>query len=92
MSFGDLVRATTLSPDGSGWITWEPHSGADTVRTDGVIAAAPHRHFPVGVDEPYIEVSLGARLLSIPLAAVVSYRPDPEPRRRWEEAFAPPRK
>jgi hypothetical protein len=89
-SFGDLVRATTLSPEGSGWITWETHDGADTVRIDGVILATPHRHFPVGADEAYLDVSLGARLVSIPLSAVVSYRPDPEPHRRWEKAFPAP--
>lgn len=87
-SFGDLVRATTLSASGSGWMTWEPHQGADTVRTAAVITAAAHRHFPVGTDEPYLDVSLGGTLLSVPVSAVVSYRPDPEPRRRWQEAFA----
>lgn len=91
-SFGDLVRVLTLSPSGSGWLTWEPHEGADVVRTAGVITATAHRHFPVGADEPYLDVSFGSWMIAVPLRAVVSYEPDPEPRRCWEEAMAvPPR-
>lgn len=89
-SFGELVRALTLSPSGSGWLTWEPHHGAGTVRTSAVLSASARRHFPVGPDEPNLEASLGARIVVVPLGAVVSYEPDPEPRRRWEEAMSLP--
>lgn len=74
-SFGDLVRAMTLSRSGSGYLTLEPHEGADVVRTVGVITATGHRHFPVGAGEPYLDVSLGARMVAVPLRAVVSYEP-----------------
>jgi hypothetical protein len=78
-SFADLVRATSLSKAGSGWLTWEPHEGADTVRTDPVVIFRPHRHFPIGADEPWATATIGGgRMLAIPLSAVVSYRPDPD--------------
>lgn len=35
-SFADLIRLSTLSEGGSGWLTWEPFENADRVRTDGV--------------------------------------------------------
>ena len=87
-SFGQLVQLTTLTDSGSGWLTWEPHVQADTVRTDGAVAFTPHRHFPVGNDEPWANVALGTRFLAIPLSTIVSYQPDPEPRRRWNGAFS----
>lgn len=89
-SFSELVRTSTLSEHGSGWISWEPHEAADTIRTDRVITFSPHRHFPVGRDEPWAEAAIGiGRIVAIPLSAIVSYRPDPDVYRRWNEAFAP---
>lgn len=70
-------------------MTWEPHEGVNTVRTDGVIMAVPHRHFPVGRDEPSVDDSLGAKMISVPLSVIVNYVPDPEPERRWREASSP---
>jgi hypothetical protein len=77
-----------VSPPGSGWLTWEPHENADTVRTDGVIHFEPHRHFPVGDDQPWAAVAVTGVMMYVPLSVVVSYRPDPEVRERWERAFS----
>lgn len=89
-SFAELVRMTTLSEYGSGWINWEPHEHAETVRTDRVITFSPHRHFPIGHDEPWAEAGIGiGRVIAIPLSAVVSYQPDPDVYRHWNEALAP---
>lgn len=86
-SFKALVSAAAADA-GSGWLEWEPHVGADTVRTEPVVILTPHRHFPIGDDEPWVDAAIGGgRMLAIPLRSVVSYRPDPEVRRRWEQAF-----
>lgn len=83
-SFAALVTAAAAG-EGSGWLGWEPHDGADCIRTDPVIAFTAHRHFPVGEDEPWVHASVGGgRFLAIPLRFIVSYRPDPQIRRRWE--------
>jgi hypothetical protein len=58
-SFAALVVAVSRTEEGSGWLTWEPHEGADTVRTDAVVFFAPHRHFPLGEDEPWADTALG---------------------------------
>jgi hypothetical protein len=87
-SFGELIRAATLSERGSGWLTWEPHANAGVVRTDGVVLLEPHRHYPIGADQAWVDVSFGSRIVSVPLSAVVSFEPDPEPRRRWNDASA----
>ncbi len=44
-SFAALVTAAAAG-EGSGWLEWEPHDGADSVRTDPVIALTAHRHSP----------------------------------------------
>lgn len=90
-SFHALVEATQTSASGSGWLTWEPYEDADLIREDEVIMFQPHRHFPVGPDEPYADASLGNKIISIPLSVVVSYRPDPDVRERWNDAFSGPR-
>jgi hypothetical protein len=83
-SFAALVTAAGAE-EGSGWLEWEPHDGADSIRTDPVIALTAHRHFPVGEDEPWVHAAIGGgRFLAIPLRFVVSYRPDPQVRRRRE--------
>jgi hypothetical protein len=87
-SFAELVRLSTLSEGGGGWLTWEPFENADRVRTDGISSLTPHRHFPIGHDVPWVDVSLGVQLVAVPLSVVVSYRPDPDVRRRWNEAFS----
>jgi hypothetical protein len=88
-SFAALVAAVSRAEEGSGWLSWEPHEGADTVRTDAVVFFVPHRHFPLGEDEPWADAALGGgRLVGVPLRYVVNYRPDPEVRRRWNDAFA----
>jgi hypothetical protein len=84
-SFAALVMAAAAG-EGSGWLEWEPHDGADSIRTDPVIALAAHRHFPLGDDEPWVHASIGGgRFLAIPLRFVVSYRSDPQVRKRWEQ-------
>jgi hypothetical protein len=89
-SFADLRSMATAADHGSGWITWEPYDGADIVRTDPIVYLAPHRHFPIGGDCPWVWAGVGgARMLAIPLSVVVSYRPDPEVRRRWNNALSP---
>lgn len=89
-SFASLVAAASQD-HGSGWLVWEPYQDADTVRTEPVVHLLPHRHFPVGSDEPWAEVAIGGgRIIAVPLRYVVSYRPDPDVRRRWNAAFAPP--
>ncbi len=86
-SLAALVTAATAD-EGSGWLQWEPHDGADAVRTEPVIALTAHRHFPVRDDEPWVHAAIGGgRFLAIPLRFVVSYRPDPQVRRRWEQMF-----
>jgi hypothetical protein len=88
VSFAALVTAAGRAEGGSGWLTWEPHEAADTVRTDPVVYFAPHRHFPIGSDEPWADVALsGGRLIAVPLKHVVSYRPDPDIGRRWNNLF-----
>jgi hypothetical protein len=86
-SFAALLTAAAVG-EGSGWLEWEPHDGADSIRTEPVIALTAHRHFPVGEDEPWVHAAIGGgRFLAIPLRFVVSYRPDPQVRRRWEQRF-----
>jgi hypothetical protein len=86
-SFAALM-STAAADSGSGWLYWEPHEGADTVRASPVVTLIPHRHFPVGDDEPWADAAIGGgRMLAIPLRFVVSYRPDPEVRLRWEHAL-----
>jgi hypothetical protein len=89
-SFASQVAAASQD-HGSGWLVWEPYQDADTVRTEPVVHLLPHRHFPVGSDEPWAEAAIGGgRIIAVPLRYVVSYRPDPDVRRRWNAAFAPP--
>ena len=84
-SFAALVAAAAAG-EGSGWLEWEPHDGADSIRTDPVTALTAHRHFPVGEDEPWVHAAIGGgRFLAIPLRFVVSYRPDPQVGRRWRQ-------
>ena len=82
-SFADLIDVAARS--GSGWLTWEPHEGADTVRKEGVITFRPHRHLPVGADHPWAEVSISRGFMYVPLCAVVAYTPDPAVRERWNK-------
>lgn len=90
-SFADLRAKASAVDHGSGWITWEPYEGADIVRTDPVVSLAPYRHFPVGEDCAWVWAAVGGgRLLAIPLNVLVSYRPDPAIRERWNGAFVPP--
>lgn len=90
-SFAALVDSASRAEAGSGWLTWETHQGADTVRTDSVVSFAPHRHFPIGEDEPWADAALGGgRLVAVSLKYVVSYRPDSEVRRRWNDALKIP--
>jgi hypothetical protein len=87
-SFAAFVSATSADY-GSGWLEWEPYDGADTVRTEPVVILRPHRHFPVGNDEPWAHASIGGgRMLAVPLRFVVSYRADPDVRKEWEQAFS----
>jgi hypothetical protein len=87
-SFAALVAASS-SGGGSGWLHWEPYGGADTVRAEPVIELIPHRHFPVGEDEPWVQAAVGGgRILAIPLRFVVTYRPDPTVRKRWEQVVS----
>jgi hypothetical protein len=87
-SYSTLLAACARSDNGSGWITWEPFDGADTIRTEAVVSCTPHRHFPVGKDEPWIWAAIGrGRLLAIPLRVIVSYRPDSEVGRRWNSGL-----
>jgi hypothetical protein len=86
-SFAALVTAAAAD-EGSGWLDWEPYDGADSIRAEPVISLIAHRHFPVGDDEPWVHAAIGGgRFLAIPLRFVVSYRPDPEVRKRWEQMF-----
>ena len=84
-SFAALITAAAAG-EGSGWLEWEPHDGADSIRTDPVIAFTAHGHFPVGDDKLWVHASVGeGGFLAIPLRFVVSYRPDPQVRGRWEQ-------
>lgn len=84
-SFAALVTAAAAG-EGSSWLEWEAHDGAGSPRTDPVIAFTAHPHFPVGDDEPWVHAAIGGgRFLAIPLRFVVSCRPDPQVRRRWEQ-------
>jgi hypothetical protein len=76
-SFAALVTAAAAG-EGGGWLEWEPYDGADSVRTDPVIALTAHRHFPVGEDEPWVHAALGGgRFLAIPLRFTGSWRRAP---------------
>jgi hypothetical protein len=87
-SFASLVALSATSEAGSGWLEWEPYEGADTVRADPVVVLSPRRHFPVGDDEPWVSAAIGgSHILAVPLRFVVSYRPDPEVRQRWNKAL-----
>lgn len=86
--FAALVTAAEADK-GSGWLEWEPHDGADSIRAEPVVVLTAHRHFPFGDDEPWVHAAVGGgRFLAIPLRFVVSYRPDPEIRERWERVFS----
>lgn len=61
----------------SGWLTWQPDDGANTVRTQPVLWFRPHRHFPAGADQPWAEVTTTSTILFVPLAAIAAFRPDP---------------
>jgi hypothetical protein len=88
-SYAALVSAAA-SDGGSGWIDWEPFDGAGSIRTEPVIRLTPHRHFPVGQDEPWLEVALTSGLyVAIPIKFTVSYQPDPAVRKEWENRFNP---
>lgn len=86
-SLAALVAAAAAD-HGSGWLEWEAYEGEDSVRAEAVIQLSAHRHFPVGDDEPWVHTAgAGGRMLAIPLRYVVSYRPDPDIRARWEQRF-----
>ncbi|TDW24135.1 hypothetical protein [Kribbella kalugense] len=81
-SYSALIEISQLAK--SGWLTWEPHESADVVRSDAVVRFAPHRHYPVGPDQPWGEVAMTSGvIMHIPLSAIVSYRPDPAIYERW---------
>jgi hypothetical protein len=87
-SYKALVQISRVAK--SGWLTWEPHESADIVRSDAVIRFAPHRHYPVGRDQPWAEVAMtGGVIMHIPLSAIVSYRPDPAIHERWSSMWSP---
>jgi hypothetical protein len=87
-SFAALVLAAAPCR-GSGWLDWEPYDGAGSVRAEPVIQLTPHRHFPFGDDEPWVDAAIGhGRSLAIPLRFVVSYRADPNVRERRERTFS----
>ena len=87
-SFAALVTAAAAGK-GSGWLEWEPHDGAGSVRADPVVVLTAHRHFPVGNDEPWVHAAVGGgRFLAVPMRFMVSYRPDPQVRERWERMFS----
>ena len=50
------------------------------MRTQPVLWFRPHRHFPVGVDQPWAEVTATLTILFVPLSAVVAFQPDPSVR------------
>jgi len=88
-SFALLVAIASADEGGCGWLEWEPYEDAGTVRTDPVVMLTPQRHFPVGEDEPWLSAAVGGNhILAVPLRFVVSYRPDPDVRRQWNEKFA----
>jgi hypothetical protein len=87
-SFAALLLAAAAC-QGSGWLDWEPHDGAGAVRTEPVIQLTPHRHFPIGDDEPWVDAAIGhGRFLAVPLRFVASYRPDPDVREHWKRTFS----
>ncbi|GAA3128952.1 hypothetical protein JOF29_007339 [Kribbella aluminosa] len=86
-SYRALVEIAQVAK--SGWLTWEPHESADVVRSDAVVRFAPHRHYPVGNDQPWAEVAMtGGVIMHIPLSAIVSYRPDPAIYERWNSMYS----
>ncbi|TCC55370.1 hypothetical protein E0H73_36225 [Kribbella pittospori] len=87
-SYSALIEVSQVA--NSGWLTWEPHESADVVRSDAVVRFATHRHYPVGADQPWAEVAMTSGvIMHIPLAAVVSYRPDPAVYERWNSMWSP---
>ena len=83
------ARLLTLTADGaaSGWLTWQPDEGADTVRTQPVLRFRPHRHFPAGGDQPWAELTTTSAILFVaPLAAVAAFQPDPGVRAGYNQA------
>ncbi|MGB3444694.1 MAG: hypothetical protein WBA97_38650 [Actinophytocola sp.] len=83
-----LLAAAKSAAGGSGWPTWEPYEGADFVRADPVVSFTPHRHFPVGDDQPWLWAAIGGgRLLAVPLTVVVAYQPDTDVQQRWNAPF-----
>ncbi len=48
------------------------------------MALHPRRLFPIGADTPWVDAAIGTgHYLAVPLTCVVSYRPDPAVRHRW---------
>ncbi|MFI6833639.1 hypothetical protein ACIBG5_41450 [Kribbella sp. NPDC050241] len=87
-SYEALVQISHIAK--SGWLTWEPHESADIVRSDAVIQFVPHRHYPVGTDQPWTQVAMTSGvIMHIPLSSVVSYRPDPTVHERWDSMWSP---
>jgi hypothetical protein len=84
-SYAKAVELT--SGAASGWLTWQPTHGVETIRTQPVVRFHPHRHFPVGPDQPWAEVTVTTAVMCVPLAAVVAFRPDPSVREHWERTL-----
>jgi hypothetical protein len=85
-SYAQVVELT--SGAASGWLTWQPAQGVEAIRTQPVALFRPHRHFPVGPDQPWAEVAVTATVMCVPLAAVVAFRPDPGVRDYWERTWS----
>ncbi|TCC38869.1 hypothetical protein [Kribbella speibonae] len=82
-----LVQISQIAE--SGWLTWEPHESADIVRSDAVIHLVPHRHYPVGTDQPWAKIAMTSGvIMHIPLSAIASYRPDPTIYERWNSMWS----
>jgi hypothetical protein len=75
-SYQRLLQLT--GPAGvSGWLTWQPDEDPASLRGQPALLFRAHRHFPTPPDQPWAEVVTHSVVLFVPLAAVVTFQPDP---------------
>jgi hypothetical protein len=83
-SFAELASRPRLS----GFLTQQTGPGGDITEVP-VLSFTPHPAHPT-TGTAWAEVFYFSGRIELPLAAVVSFRPDTSVRARWEAAFKPP--
>jgi hypothetical protein len=83
-----FFASATAQAGTSGWLTFQPYPDAE-VSEEQVLSFAAHPAHPATGDA-WAEVMFFNGRLELPLSAVVSFRPDPGVRQRWNKVFEMP--